>query len=108
MSFMSKVSKLLMMFVLSSLVTTWSVSAMPVYPGAYVQGAYFQGAKSSLAVSSSQQAARIVKSKYGGKILKVQRTKVNGNTGYKVKVLKNNGHVMTVSVDAVSGRISGR
>lgn len=103
MSFMFKVSKLSMMFVLSSLVTTWSISAMPVNPGAYVQGA-----KSSLAVSSSQQAARIVKSKYGGKILKVQRTKVNGNTGYKVKVLKNNGHVITVSVDAVSGRISGR
>ncbi|MDO6445904.1 PepSY domain-containing protein [Colwellia sp. 1_MG-2023] len=105
---MSKVSKLLMMIVLSSFVSTWSVSAMPVYHGEYVQGAAFQGAKSSLAVNSSQQAARIVKSQFGGKILKVQRTKVNGNSGYRVKVLKNNGHVITVTVDAVSGRISGR
>ncbi|MDT0604504.1 MULTISPECIES: PepSY domain-containing protein [Thalassotalea] len=106
MSSMTKVSKLLMISVLSSVVTTWSFSAMPV---AAYHGAYIQGAKSSsLAISSSQQAARIVKSQFGGKILKVQRTKVNGNSGYKVKVLKNNGHVITVTVDAVSGRISGR
>lgn len=59
-------------------------------------------------VANSQQAARLVKARIGGKILKVQRIKVKGNLGYKVKVLTNNGHVMSVKVDAVSGKIVGR
>ncbi len=58
-------------------------------------------------VSNAQQAARKVKGKYGGKVLKVQRTKVNGNSGYKVKVLKDNGHVISVKVDARTGKVSG-
>ncbi|GLX80027.1 hypothetical protein tinsulaeT_33670 [Thalassotalea insulae] len=58
-------------------------------------------------VSNAQQAARKVKGKYGGKVLKVQRTKVNGNSGYKVKVLRDNGHVISVKVDARTGKVSG-
>lgn len=106
MSTLIKVIKLLMIIVLSSFFTTWTLSAMPLlnyglnYGGAYVNGA----STKALAISNSQQAARLVKSQYGGKILKVQRTKV----GYKVKVLKDNGHVISVTVDAESGRISGR
>lgn len=61
----------------------------------------------SFRVGNSQQAARLVKGKVGGKVLKVQRAKVKGNPGYKVKVLKNNGHVVSVKVDAKSGRVSG-
>lgn len=106
MSNMFKVIKLLMIIVSSSAFTTWSLSAMPLLNAS---GTYFSGANNqSLAVSNSQQAARLVKAKYGGKILKVQRIKVNGHSGYRVKVLKDNGHVISVTVDAVSGRISGR
>ena len=102
MSALLKVLKLLMIIVLSSVFTTWTISAMPLlnYSGAYVNGAN----KKTLAISNSQQAARLVKSQYGGKILKVQRTKA----GYKVKVLKDNGHVISVTVNAESGRVSGR
>lgn len=106
MSTLFKVLKLLMIFVLSSFLTIWSSSAMPLpnLAGAYVNGS----STKSLAISNSQQAARLVKSQFGGKILKVQRTKVSGNPGYRVKVLKDNGHVISVTVDAVTGRISGR
>jgi len=55
----------------------------------------------ALKVNSSKQAAQIVKSRFGGKVLKVQKSK----SGYKVKLVKNNGHVVTVSVDAKTGRV---
>lgn len=58
-----------------------------------------------LKVSSSQQAAQLVKSRYSGKILKVQSTRVNGNPGYRVKVLSKDGVVFYVSVDAKTGSI---
>jgi uncharacterized membrane protein YkoI len=57
---------------------------------------------------SAQQAARLVKNKYGGKVLKVQSKKVNGSPGYKVKLLKENGHVISVNVDGKTGKTSGR
>ena len=66
-------------------------------------------AKSTKAKSlSAQQAARIVKNKYGGKILKVKSSGTRNNPRYRVKLLKDNGHVISVSVDGRSGRVSGR
>ncbi len=62
-------------------------------------------ADKSLKVNSSQQAAQLVKSRYSGKILKVQSTRVNGNPGYRVKVLSKDGVVFHVSVDAKTGSI---
>jgi len=60
-----------------------------------------------LKVHSSQQAAQLVKNRFGGKVLKVSKQKVNGHSGYKVKLLKKSGHVVSVLVDAQSGRIIG-
>lgn len=59
--------------------------------------------KQQLNVRSSQQAAQMAKSRYGGKVLKVQKQK----SGYRVKLIKTNGHIVYVYVDAISGRISG-
>jgi len=56
---------------------------------------------------SAQQAARIVKNKFGGKVLKVNSSGSKKNPSYRVKLLKDNGHVISVSVDAKSGRVSG-
>lgn len=56
---------------------------------------------------SQQQAAQKVKNRYGGKVLKVQSSKVNGNAGYKVKLLKKDGHIISVLVDGKSGKIKG-
>ena len=56
---------------------------------------------------TAQQAARIVKNKFGGKVLKVNNSGSKKNPSYRVKLLKDNGHVISVSVDAQSGRISG-
>jgi uncharacterized membrane protein YkoI len=56
---------------------------------------------------SAQQAARIVQNKYGGKVLKVNRSGSKNNPSYRVKLLKKSGHVISVSVDGKSGRVSG-
>ena len=63
--------------------------------------------KKSAKKISQQQAAQKVKSRYGGKILKVQNSKVAGNAGYKVKLLKEDGHIISVLVDGQSGKIKG-
>lgn len=68
--------------------------------------AFFANNK-GLKVTSAQQAARKVTSRYGGKVLKVRKKKVNGGPGYKVKLLKANGQIISVTVDATSGRIKG-
>lgn len=54
-------------------------------------------------VQNSSQAARIVKNRVGGKVLKV---KSNGNSGYRVKVIKDNGHIIHVTVDARTGKVN--
>ena len=56
-----------------------------------------------LQVNSSQQAAQMAKSRFGGKVLKVQKN----NSGYRVKLIKTDGHIISVHVDAKTGRISG-
>ena len=63
--------------------------------------------KKTLKVRSSKQAAKLVKQRYGGKVLKVSSKKVNGHSGYKVKLIKSNGLVVTILVDAQTGRLSG-
>jgi len=69
------------------------------------------GASSALAidkqgnkkVTSSKQAAKIVQKQYGGKVLKVKKQK--NNSGYKVKIVKPNGHVVSKKVNAKTGKI---
>ena len=56
-----------------------------------------------LRVSSSRQAAQMAKGRFGGKVLKVQKQK----SGYRVKLIKTDGHIISVYVDAKTGRISG-
>ena len=60
----------------------------------------------NLRVKNRQQATQMVKSKYGGKVLSVQSTQVNGNPGYRAKLLSADGVVFYVSIDAVSGQMS--
>ena len=63
-----------------------------------------QNSKQQARVKSSNQAAQMAQSRYGGKVLKVQAQK----SGYRVKLIKKDGHIISVFVDAKSGRISGR
>jgi len=76
-------------------------------PFVYAGEGYKQQSK-RLRVSSSGQAAQLVKSRVGGKVLKVQSKKVNGRAGYKVKIIKTDGRIISVLVDAETGRIIGR
>ena len=62
------------------------------------------GKNKSFKVNSASQAAKVVKQRTGGKVLKV---KSNGKSGYKVKVMKKSGHIVSLKVDAKSGRIKG-
>jgi len=54
---------------------------------------------------SAQQAARKVQAQYGGKVLKVKSSGSSSNPNYRVKLLKDSGHIIYVSVDAKSGQI---
>jgi uncharacterized membrane protein YkoI len=82
---------------------------------AYAKGsAHDDRAKSSshetaqLKVSSSAQAIQLVKRQYQGKVLKAQATKINGQPGYKVKMISKEGRVFYIFVDAQSGSVNGR
>jgi uncharacterized membrane protein YkoI len=60
--------------------------------------------KSQLKVTSSKQAAKIVKARFGGKVLKVSKKK----SGYRVKLIKADGHIVYVYVDAKTGKVKGK
>ena len=62
-----------------------------------------QPSKQQLRVNSSKQGAQMAKGRFGGKVLKVQKQK----SGYRVKLIKTDGHIISVYVDAKTGRISG-
>lgn|GEM_PF-670658 len=55
---------------------------------------------------SRDQAAAIVKKRYGGKILAISEVQRNGRTMYRVKGLSDKSQVYVVFVDKESGRIS--
>jgi len=63
--------------------------------------------QSNLRIKNSQQAAQLVKGRFGGKVLKVNKSKTNGKPGYRVKLVKKDGHVVSVLVDAKTGRLIG-
>ena len=62
-----------------------------------------QQPKQQLRVKNSRQAANIAKSRFGGKVLKVQKK----NSGYRVKLIKTDGHIVSIYIDARSGQVSG-
>ncbi len=56
---------------------------------------------------SAQQAAQIAKNCFGGKVLKVRKKNTHAASFYRVKLVKRNGQVISVSVDAKTGQIRG-
>jgi uncharacterized membrane protein YkoI len=66
-----------------------------------------QNSQQKLRVKSSNQAAQLAQSRFGGKVLKVLKVQAK-KSGYRVKLIKKDGHIIAVFVDAKSGRISGR
>ncbi len=65
----------------------------------------YQNPNQALVIKNAQQAARLVKNRRGGKILKVSRNKYNGRIAYRVKFIKKDGRIRSVMVDAHSGQI---
>jgi uncharacterized membrane protein YkoI len=74
---------------------------------ANAKGYYQKSSKADVKIHNAKQAARLVKKRFGGKILKVKKQKTNGHRGYKVKLLKKNGHVVSLFIDALTGKILG-
>jgi len=70
---------------------------------AALHGAYRVQKKNGI---SRDQAAALVKRKYGGKILAIQETNKDGRAMYRVKGLSEKSQVYVVYVDKQSGRIS--
>jgi len=59
-------------------------------------------------IKNSQHAAKVVKGAYGGKVLKVKKLNSKNSPAYRVKLVRDNGHVISVVVDAKSGQIKGK
>ena len=57
-----------------------------------------------LKVKSASSAAKLVKRKHGGKVLSAKA--VNNKTGYNVKLLKKDGNIVHVHVNAKTGKVS--
>lgn len=93
------------LFTITVSVSTFSISAMA--QGSFALGTLTiknnQKAKPQLRVNSSKQAAQMAQGRFGGKVLKVQKR----NEGYRVKLIKSDGNIVSVYVDAKSGQISG-
>lgn len=70
--------------------------------------ALMKNAKQDYKVKDRQQATRMVKKNYRAKVLSVQSAKVNGNPGYKAKLLDSDGTVFYVYIDAISGQMKRR
>ncbi|TQV68265.1 peptidase M4 [Exilibacterium tricleocarpae] len=62
--------------------------------------------KEQQAISQSRAAA-LVKQRFGGKVLKVQRKQSGDRLVYRVKLLQDSGRVRQVTVDARTGAIIG-
>ena len=58
-----------------------------------------------LVIKNSQHAAKIVKLRYGGKVLKANKKTINGRVVYRVKILKKDGRIVSVQVDGHNGRV---
>jgi len=71
--------------------------------GRFVSSGYAAQSKHQLKVKSSKQAARIAKSRFGGKVLKVSKNK----SGFRVKLIKTNGQIISVSINAKTGKVKG-
>lgn len=71
--------------------------------GCSTPGALAADKRDNTKVTSSKQAAKIVQKKFGGKVLKVNKQK--NNSGYKVKIVKPNGQVVSKKVNAKTGKI---
>ncbi len=63
---------------------------------------------SKVRVKNSHQAAQIAKKRFGGKVLKVSKKNSKSGSSYRVKLVKENGHVVSVLVDAKTGKIRGK
>jgi uncharacterized membrane protein YkoI len=61
--------------------------------------------QSELAIKNPQQAMQRVRSQFQAKVLTIQSSQVNGNPGYRVKLLTKNGEVFYVLVDAKTGAV---
>ncbi len=103
-----------MKFVLSLVITLLIIFTNLFSMQAVAQGSYLastnvvkvnqQSRKQQPRIKNANQAAQVAQSRFGGKVLKVQAKK----SGYQVKLIKQDGHIISIFVDAKSGRISGR
>lgn len=71
----------------------------PVPPPENLQVALLTGPKAKQArAANAAEAARIAKRRHGGKILKVVTVQTEEGVRYRVKILKDNGRVITVVI----------
>ncbi len=93
------------LFLALAVVLTTSLGLAGGAPGAWAQPGDYPRQEQRLI--SQSRAASLVKQRYGGKVLKVQRSKSGNKITYRVKLLQESGRVRQVVVDAQTGAILG-
>ena len=83
-------------------VSLFTLSSGPAAAQGSQQG---RGSNQQQAELSAAQAARLVKQRYGGKIIKVQARNSSQGKVYRVQLLQDSGRMRNVRVDARSGAI---
>mgnify|MGYP001031184731 CR=1 FL=1 len=68
----------------------------------------FTMSQQALKVKDRRQATQMIKANYSAKLVSVVSAKVNGNPGYKAKLLGSDGVVFYVLLDAKTGQMKRR
>lgn len=87
------------------LITTLLLSLLVAAPLAQAQSAPSDGKRAEQGFISQARAGKIASNKFGGKVIDVRTLKSKAGTIHRVRLLQSSGRVITVHVDASSGRI---
>lgn len=88
-------------FLLMCLILLASVTLPPANAHGFANKQYDR----PLVVKDKKHAARIVKDRFGGKVLKASKKVSNGLVTYRVKLLKKDGRIVTITVDGHTARV---
>lgn len=90
---------------LRTFIATLLLSLLVATPLVHAQSAPCDGKRAEQGAISQARAGKIASDKFGGKVIDVRTLKGNGGYIHRVRLLQSSGRVITVHVDANSGRI---
>ena len=103
---MASLSALIVGLLFPLMIMTANVQASTIGDSSMSMAAGFsKKSANKLKVGNREQAIQLVKRQYQGKVLKAQPSRFNGHSGYKIKLISNEGVVFYLFVDAQTGSV---